>query len=162
MALLVRSFVALAWGTAILGPHHDAAVDAQDRTIDEARLFRCEEEISVRDVARLAHATHGRALDHGLQDRFWHLSHYLGRDETGRDRVDGDPLRPELTRPDLRQADDAGLRRDIVGLPEVAVETHDGRRVEHAAPALFDHHARDGLPAEDHALEIHGDDRVEL
>ena len=60
-----------------------------------------------------------------VADIVWHGCDHLGRDEAWRDRVDGHALAGELERRCLREADDASLRRGVVGLTEVAVQADD-------------------------------------
>src|SRR5438034_8120533 len=106
-----------AWRTTQLGPDDDPAVDRKHGAVNERGLVRREEEIGVGDVLWLAEATDRCALDHRREDLLGHLTDHLGPDESGRDRVHGDSLRPELASPDLRHSDDRGLGRDVVGLP---------------------------------------------
>ena len=62
----------------------------------------------------------------------------------------------------LREADDAGLRRRVVGLAGVAHEADDGRDVDDAAGAFLEHDLRHGLRDMDHALEVRIEDGGEI
>src|SRR6185295_10934475 len=52
------------------------------------------------------------------------------RERAGCDRVDGDAVAAELARGDDRERRDAGLGGAVVGLPGVAVDARNGRRVD--------------------------------
>ena len=78
------------------------------------------------------------------------------------DRIRADALAAELARPGLDHADHAELRRRIVGLAEVAVQTDDRRGVQDAARMLLEHDVHDRLRAVVDAFEVDVDDPLEL
>ena len=80
----------------------------------------------------------------------------------GRHRVHRDAVAAELHRPDERHAHDPGLGRAVVRLAEVAAQPGRRRDVDDAAVALLLHHLGRVPGAVERALQVHGDDRVEV
>ena len=64
---------------------------------------------------------------------------HVGVDEARRDRVDGHAAARDLGGDGLGHADQAGLRRRVVGLPGVGARADDRGDVDHAAVAGADH-----------------------
>src|SRR3954452_12578666 len=95
------------------------SVDPDDLPGDVARLVADEVRAGGRDVLRTSDATHGsprRGRVDAVTEEALRLgpAQHRGVDEARRDRVDGDALGPELERQRLGEADDSGLRRDVV------------------------------------------------
>ena len=87
---------------------------------------------------------------------------HRGVDESGRDRVDGDPFRAQFEGQGLGEPDHSRLGRHVMGherLPPVGA----GRRdVDDPAPPLLDHVGHDGLAAVEGAGEVDGEDAAPL
>ena len=130
--------------------------------MDECGRVRREPEVRLGDVLGPAHPADGSLRDHARDYLLGHGLEDLGRDEPRRDRVHADAEPAQLARPGLREGDDAGLRRRVVRLAEVAVEADDGRRVQDDAAPLLDHRGGHGARAVEDALEVDGDDLVEV
>src|SRR5271169_4130221 len=124
-----------------------AAGDLDDRAVDIARLVGREPGVGIGDLFGPPETAHGYLfLDRPQPFLRYRVEDRRG-DETRTDRVGADALAAKLTRPGLDHADDAELGRGVVGLPEVAVQTDDRRRVEDAARILPQHDINDRLGA---------------
>src|SRR6266511_6286021 len=90
----------------------DAAADVELDPGDIAGEVGTEEGDRIRDVLRLARATHGRPTDHPLVHLRVAEVERLGSDHAGDDRVHRDPVPGALERERARQAEKPRLGRD--------------------------------------------------
>src|SRR5207249_1123435 len=96
-------------GTALQEATREAAVEGNDGAGDVGGAIRAEERDEIADLTRRAEAPDGNRGELGLGHSFGRdLAYALRVDPAGRDRVDRDPERPELTCERLGPADDAG------------------------------------------------------
>src|SRR3954452_22311760 len=127
----------------LLTSHPQAAVDEKNSSRDERRLLGAEEASRPGDVPRIAEAAERREAEHlrlrVLGDHFGELR----LDVTGSDDVRAHVAAAELLRERLREADDPGLRRRVVGLAPVAAYADDRRDVHDRAGAPLHHSAGD-------------------
>src|SRR5215217_5480358 len=126
----------------LLTSHPQAAVDEKNSARDERRLLGAEEAYRSGDVLRISEPTERRELEH-LRLRV--LRNHVGElrlDVTGSDHVRAYVSAAELLRERLREADDPGLRRRVVGLAPVAPHADDRRDVDDRAGAPFHHPPR--------------------
>src|SRR5260221_1950181 len=86
---------------------------------------------------------------------------HVGRDEARGDRVDRDRPSGELLRERARESEDAGLARGVVRLSGVARDPDHGGDIDDPASG-FHQRARRGLEEVPAALQVHGDDAVEV
>src|SRR3954447_22677897 len=130
----------------LLTSHPQAAVDEKNSARDERRLLGAEEAYRPGDVLRIAEPAERREVEH-LRLRV--LGNHVGElrlDVPGSDDVRAHVAAAELLRERLREGDDPGLRRRVVGLAPVAAHAHDRRHVhDRAGPPL--HHSPRNRPA---------------
>src|SRR5688572_13885026 len=114
--------VACSWAPRSVDQH--PAVHVERDAGEITRKLAREEEAAIRHVGHLAQAIERYSLD----DLGFHLRRELaagdvGLDQPGRDRIDADVARAELTRHRLAETQDAGLRGRVVGPAENAAAT---------------------------------------
>src|SRR5882762_14193 len=158
--LLAVSRQRLANGRRIWSGQIHAAVDVEDVAGDVGGFVAGEENDGGGDILAGAHAAERNA-------HFQFFFYFVGKDgrhgrlnETGSHGVDGDAARCDFDGDGLGEADEAGFRGDVIGLPRVTAFGDDGRDVDDAAGASFHHRRQHLLDADVRAGEIGSDDRV--
>src|SRR5690606_5568600 len=104
--------------------HDHATVNRQRLTVDVAGGGAGEVGDGVGDVARAAEAARRYLLQVALAHLFWQRVRHVRLDEPGCDGVHGDATPAVLARQRLRESDQPGLGRDVVGLARVAPQRH--------------------------------------
>ena len=140
--------------------HVHAAIDVQGMAGDVAGFFGGEEGYGVGNVAVGSGAAEGHLGGHG--------GFLVGSEDGGHrglnvargDGVDGDVAAGEFAGEGLGEADEAGFGGGVVGLAGLASFADDGRDVDDAAPAGFEHGLHAGLGYEEGAGEVGGEDVV--
>ena len=84
--------------------------------------------------------------------------HALGRRQAGCDRVDGDAVLADLARERAREAQDAALRRDVVGEVRRPGEDDVRGEVDDAAVARLAHRLVPVVAREERSVEVHRHD----
>src|SRR5688572_1016507 len=124
--------------------HPEPAVDEEHGPRDELGLVRAEEPNRARHVLRVAEPAEGRVREHRLGRRLGEHVRQLGAHVPGRDDVGAHVAAAELACKRLRETDDPGFRRGVIGLPEVAVDADDRRDVDNRACTALHHRASGG------------------
>ena len=116
-----------------------------------------------RDQRRVG-GPHRRRVDSLGRSRLHELLRPLGHGGTGQDRVDADPVGPELDREALGDSGDRMLRGAVVEQPGAARSDRVDRADvdDRAAVALLAHPPGGRLRAEEHSLDVHRLDAAEL
>src|SRR4051794_32955974 len=144
----------------LLTSHPQAAVDEKNSARDERRLLGAEEAYRPGDVLRIAEPAERCEAEHlrlrVLRDHYGELR----LDITGSDGVRAHVAAAELLRKRLREADDPGLRRRIVGLAPVAAYAHDRRDVHDRAGPPFHHSPRHRPARVEDRAQVRLDDRA--
>src|SRR5947209_12897541 len=102
-------------------------------TSDVAGHRRREKERGVNNLTHMAQATKWNLFDEILRHFFGHSFAHPNIDESGRDGINGDLLTSKLARADFGQCNDGRLARGIIGLPEQAHLSADGREIDNPA-----------------------------
>src|SRR6267154_3673734 len=94
--------------------HHRATRHIENDSADPPCILRCEKESGARDVLRFAETLYRMHIEQGLLLRIWYTRVIsLGKNRFRRDAIYSDSVRAGLSRQDLCEDLDAGLRCGI-------------------------------------------------
>src|SRR5271166_1390724 len=102
------------------GSDHNAAIDGNHGTVDEACLVRSEPKVCVGHVFRCSCPSQRRSRHHGLEDLRRHRPHHVCRNKSRSHGIDANLVPAQLPCPGPRHSDDTGLGSHVIRLPEVS------------------------------------------
>lgn len=105
--------------------HMQAAVDFDDLACDVVGLIAQQEQDRFGDLNRCAETTRGNRVCVFCFKLVFDLAGHVRRDKARRHAINADIVGRDLFGQGLGQADDAGLRRRIIGLPANAAQAAD-------------------------------------
>ena len=137
-----------------------SAVDQDHLARDEVAVVREEEDYCAGDVLGASLSSEGAFRVDGRLVIFAEI----GLGEAGRQGVDVDVVRPNLTRQGAGQTGYRGLGDDVLGVASGDrpghVQPDAGTAVDDLALSLVPHVGEDGARAEERPLDVHGHDPV--
>ena len=134
--------------------HRHATVDADRLTGNEPRFVAGEVRHARGDVVARTQPLHSHQRRHVILYLLRQAGSHVGLDEARRNRVAGDVLAAQFAGDRLREPEQAGLGRGVIGLAGVAHHAAGAADIHNAAELVFHHRPRTGPNRHKGRLEI--------